>query len=80
MPVYEYKCNTCQKRFEVFHKTVTKIDEVNCPECNSKDIKKLLSGFSAKVTNISGVYGCHNGSCDPGVSGSCCSSGNCGKH
>lgn len=43
MPTYEYRCQDCRQRFELFltyadydNKTVT------CPKCGSSDIKRLI--------------------------------------
>lgn len=68
MPIFEYKCGDCNKKFEVLHKSSVNQEEVYCPECNSKNYKKLLSAFSASV----------NGSSDNSSYDNSCSSGNCG--
>ncbi|NCS82712.1 MAG: zinc ribbon domain-containing protein, partial [Ignavibacteria bacterium] len=47
MPVFEYRCQACNEKFEVLHKSSTKIDDVTCPKCQSKENKKLLSSFAA---------------------------------
>jgi putative FmdB family regulatory protein len=80
MPIFEYKCNDCGKKFDVLHKSTTHLEEVNCPDCQSKNYKKLLSSFSASVGNSSGFTGapsCSDGSCGiPSYGG--CASGACG--
>ncbi|MBM4171506.1 MAG: zinc ribbon domain-containing protein [Ignavibacteria bacterium] len=80
MPIFEYKCNDCGKKFDVLHKSTTNLEEVNCPDCQSKNHKKLLSSFSASVGNsssFSGTPSCSDGSCGiPSYSG--CASGTCG--
>ncbi len=78
MPLFEYKCSDCKNRFEVLHKSVNNIERVECPECHSTEINKLLSTFSAAgFTKSSGDYSssdsCETGSCD-------CSSGYCGMN
>lgn len=80
MPVFEYRCNKCNAKFDVLHKSSNSQEEVVCPRCNSKDSRKLLSAFSAKVTgNFERSFGgCENGSCGlPEVPGGC-ASGMCG--
>jgi putative regulatory protein, FmdB family len=76
MPVFEYQCNDCNKKYEVYHKSVNKTEEVNCPVCNSGNSKKLLSSFSASVSQ-SHSESCNGGSCGIQQSGGC-SSGMCG--
>ena len=62
MPLYEYKCQRCGYRFE---KLVFGNEEIKCPKCKSKDVKKLLSTFSIGGNkgpgNKSG--GCSQGTC-----------------
>ena len=43
MPLYEYSCRDCGRRFEqiVFGKTVPA-----CPSCESRKVSKLLSVFA----------------------------------
>jgi len=75
MPLFEYKCTKCSSRFEVLHKSVNSIEKVECPECHSTEIKKLLSSFSASGLKESSMTftddSCMDGSCG-------CSSGYCG--
>jgi putative FmdB family regulatory protein len=57
MPIFEYRCSKCNTKFEVLHKSIQAIEEVICPNCNSNNIKKLLSTFSASVNSRSGNPG-----------------------
>ena len=43
MPIHEYKCRTCQHRFEqlIMHSTVAE-----CPSCGGHDLERLVSLFS----------------------------------
>lgn len=79
MPVFEYQCQECKSKFDVFHKSQSNNDEVTCPNCSSNKIKKLFSTFSAAVTNSgSDSYGGRSdGSCGVPNSGGC-ASGMCG--
>ena len=45
MPIFEYKCNQCEKEFE---KLVFAGEENNilCPECKSQDVVKKMSAAS----------------------------------
>ncbi len=43
MPIYEFKCIKCDNEFETL---VYGNNRIDCPQCKSSDIKKLLSTFS----------------------------------
>ncbi|MBW2005550.1 MAG: zinc ribbon domain-containing protein [Deltaproteobacteria bacterium] len=45
MPIFEYHCMECDEGFETI---VLDDQEVVCPLCTGKNIKKLLSTFSQK--------------------------------
>ena len=78
MPVFEYKCTSCNSKFEVLHKSSVKQEDVSCPDCNSKEIKKLFSSFSASVQGHSHENGCNHESCGMPSTGCGCSGGSCG--
>ncbi len=78
MPVFEYKCNNCSSKFEVFHKSLTNPEDVICPQCHSNENQKVFSTFSSVGFSTSSS-GCETGNCsaEPSYSGGC-SSGFCG--
>jgi putative FmdB family regulatory protein len=47
MPIYEYRCDSCGEDFE---KLVFGNQEVTCPKCTSKEVKKKFSVFCATGT------------------------------
>jgi len=47
MPIYEYRCEVCGERFE---QLVRGDEAVHCPQCNSAELKRLLSPFGVKNT------------------------------
>jgi putative FmdB family regulatory protein len=75
MPLFEYRCKECNGKFEILHKSVNNTNEVVCPECNSVNVKKLLSSFSTSGLSESSSS-ISQESCDTGSCG--CSSGYCG--
>jgi putative FmdB family regulatory protein len=77
MPVFEYKCSSCNSKFEVLHKSVVNQEEVSCPECDSQKITKLFSTFSPSVHSHSHESPCSQGNCDI-PAGNCCGGGQCG--
>lgn len=50
MPIFEYRCKECEKRFETL---VLGRERPLCPACRSAKLEKLLSTFAA-VTGSSG--------------------------
>ena len=40
MPIYEYKCEECEKVIEFFHKGQ---ETPVCPKCGSKNLTRLIS-------------------------------------
>lgn len=80
MPIFEYKCNNCGKKFDVLHKSSTNMAEVVCPDCQSKNSKKLLSSFSASMSSggFEGGSSCSDGSCGVPSYGGGCANGMCG--
>ncbi len=53
MPIYEFKCNGCNKKFETILTSSAKVSEVTCPECQSKNIKKTISASSYRLASTS---------------------------
>ena len=47
MPMYEYHCRKCGKRFEKLRRMADADREVECPECRSEEVERLLSAFSS---------------------------------
>jgi len=43
MPIYEYECNKCKKKYELILMSVKEKAEPLCPKCKSKDARKLVS-------------------------------------
>ncbi len=46
MPIYEYTCNKCNKIFESLVLSSRDIKGIQCPECGSEEVQKMLSNFS----------------------------------
>jgi putative FmdB family regulatory protein len=45
MPIYEYRCQKCRRRFSVFWRSFSQVDtsEVHCKHCGSQDFTRLAS-------------------------------------
>jgi putative FmdB family regulatory protein len=76
MPIYEYYCPSCEKKFEelVFE---TRVAVVHCPKCGTNEVNRLISLFataasSGNMAQMSGEgsghspAGCGCGSCSCG--------------
>jgi putative FmdB family regulatory protein len=46
MPVYEYRCAACGKKFQALVGVVAGPADERCPHCGSQDTKKLVSRFA----------------------------------
>ena len=62
MPLYEYQCKSCEKKFETLVSLKGLDDPVECPDCGSEETDRLLSTFSASV----GGSRTGSSSCRPG--------------
>jgi len=63
MPIYEYRCDECEKKFELFVRSMSKQNSSACPECGSQQVRKDISLFgvgSASVSKMSAA------ACAPG--------------
>ena len=47
MPVYEYRCKKCDKRFEEFLMSSTK-PAPPCPKCGAKAVERLMSQINTE--------------------------------
>jgi putative FmdB family regulatory protein len=54
MPTYEYECDKCGHRFEVFQ-SMTEPPRKRCPKCRGK-VRRLVSGGAGIVFKGSGFY------------------------
>ncbi len=66
MPIFEYKCSDCDNKFEEL--SMSSDETVNCPECNSGRVEKLLSTFAASTNSQSYQAPCGAASCGSGFS------------
>jgi len=53
MPIYEYRCNQCNREFSELFLSPKEIINVRCKHCHSRDLTKLISSFSVHQTEES---------------------------
>ncbi len=46
MPIYEYRCSECRRRFSVLTLRASERPRPQCPRCDSKRAKRLMSRFA----------------------------------
>jgi putative FmdB family regulatory protein len=50
VPLYEYRCPNCQRRFEVLQRVGAGAEGLECPDCGSRFVEKQYSTFAATAT------------------------------
>ena len=45
MPIYEYCCDECGEKFELFVRSATQKTAPTCPSCGSEKVHKAVSLF-----------------------------------
>ena len=57
MPLYEYRCGNCGKVFEILRRIKDADSDLECPDCCSKKVERILSTFAAGACGSSGSRG-----------------------
>ncbi len=55
MPIYEFHCDGCRGRVEVFRRSVSSDAPIVCPRCGGSELKRLVSRFA--VHRSGDIYG-----------------------
>ncbi|NLG28923.1 MAG: zinc ribbon domain-containing protein [Chloroflexi bacterium] len=72
MPLYEYRCEACKIKFDLFRRFADADAPATCPRCGGQETKRALARFSTP-----GGGGGEGASSASGGSCSGCSSHNC---
>ena len=48
MPVYEYRCNSCKRRVDVFVRSYPPPSDLSCVHCGSRDLNRIFSRFGVR--------------------------------
>jgi putative FmdB family regulatory protein len=76
MPIYEYLCQDCGKKFEKLVRRAADAPETECPSCGQKHLKQEYSTFAAHASGSS--KSAEMPSCPSG--GPCTNPGMCGMN
>jgi len=49
MPIYEYQCGQCQKRFDATQSVHARPEDTICPFCQAQQATRLLSAFTSTI-------------------------------
>ena len=55
MPTYDYRCNACAHKFELFQSMSDKVKR-KCPECGKNTLERLIGTGAAVLFKGSGFY------------------------
>jgi putative FmdB family regulatory protein len=76
MPIYEYRCNPCDRTFETLVRTSS--DIARCPSCGNIDVDKEFSVPAAAQTDSRGGASLPVCGPSPSSAGGGCGMGGCG--
>jgi putative FmdB family regulatory protein len=57
MPLYEYQCEECGESFELLVRSSDQQDEVTCPKCGGKKVRKAISLFGVGASGRKAASG-----------------------
>jgi putative FmdB family regulatory protein len=69
MPIFEYICKDCKKRFEIL---VYGAQQPQCPLCRSTNLDQQLSVFAVRAASASAAAACSSAAECPAASPACC--------
>ncbi len=78
MPLYEYRCNACQTRFELLRRMADREVVAVCPGCESRTTMPLISRVGQNSHGASALAGLPTPASAPSGGGGGCCGGGCG--
>jgi putative FmdB family regulatory protein len=70
VPIFEFACDACGERFELLFRSRTERRRPVCPDCDSRNVRKLFSTFATAggepgrgTGGAGGCATCAGGSC-----------------
>jgi putative FmdB family regulatory protein len=46
MPIYEYRCKSCESHFDVLQRVDEEKKDLRCPKCGHEKVEKQFSAFA----------------------------------
>jgi putative FmdB family regulatory protein len=71
MPIYEYQCKDCGKKFELLRSFSQADEQTQCQSCNSTEVRRLVTAANAFSNGASLGGSSQCGSCASGNCSSC---------
>jgi putative FmdB family regulatory protein len=65
MPLYGFECEDCREEFEELVISLSKADEVVCPECGGENVARQLSLVAAMKSSGSAGFSLGSSACAP---------------
>jgi putative FmdB family regulatory protein len=78
MPIFEYKCEVCDTKFDVFLRSQNSNETIQCESCSSENVKKLMSAVSSSIPGSPSKFYNSSSEQKSSDSGCGCVSGTCG--
>lgn len=63
MPIYEYRCTSCQHAFSKLQRISSTGQEIRCPQCGSIQTERQMSTFASGSSSSSGATSSAGPSC-----------------
>ena len=67
MPLYEYRCQSCEHQFEVLQRLGDGAEGQRCPGCGHDEVARLFSTFAASTGSGQGEAAMPVGGCCRGT-------------
>ncbi len=77
MPIYEYKCDSCETKFEKLIRRHAEEQELSCPKCGERHLSQQYSTFAARAGGGSAPSEAAAPQCPSGM---CSNPGMCGMN
>ena len=77
MPIFEYRCESCESKFEKLVRRTEEAIEAGCPSCGDHHLEQQYSTFAPRAASGAGSKAAEMPSCPSGM---CSNPGMCGMN